>query len=116
LVQAHHGPPLWKPDFDSHQFLKMKIGGSGGQRWFFVCQMPFAGAGEFTHAFSELGATQLALEKKDSPAGNSDSAGFAFSSCSRANFVHSAANSSQPSLKGLTVIRAIWWHISACAR
>jgi hypothetical protein len=36
----------------------------------------------------------------------------------RANFVHSAANSSQPSLKGkgLTVIRSIWWHISACSR
>jgi hypothetical protein len=36
-------------------------------------------------------------------------------SASCANFVHSAASSNQPSLKGLTVTRAIWW-LSACAR
>jgi hypothetical protein len=61
-------------------------------------ELPFAGAGESIGAFSVLAS------EKDSPAGISDSSGFAFPFCSR-NFVHSAANSSQPSLKGLTVIQ-----------
>jgi hypothetical protein len=38
-----------------------------------------------------------------------------FASASRANFVHSLASSSQPSLTGLTLIQAICLHISACA-
>src|SRR6516164_8247766 len=40
----------------------------------------------------------------------------AFASVSCASFVHSSANSSQPSLMGPTVTKAIWRHIAACVR